>query len=77
MKMNNSLLEINSKLDNFQSLKSNRKKPMGLNTSRSKLSVSNARINMRKFKPVMEEQKQMPNVVMADIVFEKQNDEYF
>ena len=75
--MNNSLMDVNSKLDNFQTLRSNRKKTVGLNTSRSKWSVSNARINMRKYKPVVQDDEEQVKQVMTDAVFAKENDQYF
>ena len=51
LKMSNSMTGVNERLDSFQNLRSSRKKPMGFNTSRSKVSTSTARINMRTFKP--------------------------
>ena len=51
MKMNYTMQDVNSKLDRFQNLKSGRRKTPGMNTSRSKVSNSTARLNMREFKP--------------------------
>jgi hypothetical protein len=74
LKMNNTLMDVNSRLDSFQNLRSGRtRKTPGKNTSRSKLSNSNARLNMRKFKPVTES----PREIMADEIFSNENDEYF
>ena len=74
--MNNTMNDVNKKMDQFQNLKSGKKKSKGFNTSRSKVSSSAARINMREFKPaptVQDHQK----ITMADRVFERENDEYF
>lgn len=67
MRMNNTMVDVNSKLENFQNLKSKRKRPPGMNTSRSKVSVSNARLNMKKFKP--QDEVIIPRLTMADEVF--------
>jgi len=68
--------DVNKRMDSFQNLKYGKRKVTGFNTSRSKVSNSTARINMREFKPaprVQDHQK----ITMADRVFERENDEYF
>lgn len=71
MKMNNTMTDVNSKLDSFQNLKSGRRRGPGMNTTRSKVSNSTARLNMREFKPkpVVEEKQ-----TMADRAFDWEND---
>jgi hypothetical protein len=76
MKMNNTMTDVNSKLDKWQNLKSGRRKTPGMNTSRSKVSNSSARINMREFKPTQNVDDDH-KVTMADHAFSRENDEYF